>query len=169
MHKLRFIFASFVIAILAISCVDGKLFVPKIEEVYFEPSLGVDLAASTRTASGLYYRDVVVGGGTEVLQVVGDSVGVRYRGYLRNGVKFDSNTTAAQPLRFKTGTNAVIRGFDEGVRGMRVGGRRQLIIPPGLGYGSQGSAAIPSNSIRVLDVTPQVLYSADSTPPPPTP
>lgn len=169
MRKLRSLLALFAVAILAVSCLDGKLFVPAIEDVYFEPTLGVNLAASTKTASGLYYRDLVVGGGTQVLEVVGDSVGVRYSGYLRNGVKFDSNTTQPQPLRFKTGTNAVIRGFDEGVRGMRVGGRRQLIIPPGLGYGSQGSAAIPSNSILVFDVTLQVLYASDSTPAPPSP
>jgi FKBP-type peptidyl-prolyl cis-trans isomerase FkpA len=169
MRKLRSILALLAVVFVAVSCLEGKLFVPQIDEVYFEPSLGVDLAASTQTASGLYYRDITVGGGTEVLQVMGDSVGVRYRGYLRNGAAFDSNTTAALPLRFKTGSNAVIDGFDEGVRGMRVGGRRQLIIPPALGYGSQGSAAIPSNSILVFDVTLQVLYSSDSTPPPPAP
>lgn len=169
MQKLRFLVASFAVALLASSCIDGKLFVPDIEEVYFDPSLGVDLAASTKTASGLYYRDITVGAGTEVLQVQGDSIGVRYRGWLRNGIAFDSNTTAALPLRFRTGTNAVINGFDEGVRGMKVGGRRQLIIPPGLGYGSQGTAAIPSNSILVFDVTLQFLYDSDSTPDPPSP
>ena len=169
MRRLRPILAVLAAVVVAVSCVEGKLFVPDIENVYFEPSLGVDLAASTKTASGLYYRDIVVGGGTQVLMVVGDSVGVRYRGFLRNGVAFDSNTTAALPLRFRTGKGTVIDGFDEGVRGMRVGGRRQLIIPPALGYGSQGSAAIPSNSILVFDVTLQALYASDSTPPPPTP
>lgn len=169
MQKLRPFLALFAVAVLATSCLEGKLFVPDIEEVYFDPSLGVNLAASTKTASGLYYRDIVVGAGTEVLMVQGDSVGVRYRGWLRNGVPFDSNTTAALPLRFRTGNNAVIEGFDEGVRGMKVGGRRQLIIPPGLGYGSQGTAAIPSNSILVFDVTLQFLYDSDSTPAPPSP
>lgn len=169
MRKLRPILALFAVAVLATSCLEGKLFVPDIENVYFEPSLGVDLEASTKTASGLYYRDIIVGAGTEVLQVQGDSIGVRYRGYLRNGVSFDSNTTAALPLRFRTGNKAVIAGFDEGVRGMKVGGRRQLIIPPGLGYGSQGTAAIPSNSILVFDVTLQFLYDSDSTPAPPSP
>ena len=169
MRKLRSILALFAVAVLSTSCLDGKLFVPDIENVYFEPSLGVNLAASTKTASGLYYRDIIVGAGTEVLQVQGDSVGVRYRGWLRNGVAFDSNTTAAQPLRFRTGSFAVINGFDEGVRGMKVGGRRQVIVPPGLGYGSQGTAAIPSNSILVFDVTLQFLYDSDSTPAPPSP
>lgn len=164
MRPIRKLLALVAVAVVAVSCLEGDLFVPDIEDVYFEPSLGVDLAASTKTASGLYYRDITVGGGTQVLMVVGDSVGVRYRGYLRNGNAFDSNTTAALPLRFRTGYNAVIDGFDEGVRGMRVGGRRQLIIPPGLGYGSQGSAAIPSNSILVFDVTLQFLYDSDSTP-----
>lgn len=169
MQKLRSILAVFAVAVLATSCLEGELFVPDVENVYFEPSLGVDLAASTKTASGLYYRDITVGPGTQVLMVDGDSVGVRYRGWLRNGVAFDSNTTAALPLRFRTGSRAVVDGFDEGVRGMRVGGRRQIIIPPGLGYGSQGSAAIPSNSILVFDVTLQFLYDSDSTPAPPSP
>lgn len=169
MQKLRSILALFAVAVVATSCLEGELFVPDIENVYFEPSLGVNLAGSTKTASGLYYRDITVGAGTQVLMVNGDSVGVRYRGYLRNGVAFDSNTTAALPLRFRTGSNQVVDGFDEGVRGMRVGGRRQLIIPPGLGYGSQGSAAIPSNSILVFDVTLQFLYDSDSTPAPPSP
>lgn len=169
MRKLRSILVLFVVALVASSCLEGELFVPDIENVYFEPSLGVNLAGSTKTASGLYYRDITVGAGTQVLMVDGDSVGVRYRGFLRNGIAFDSNTTAALPLRFRTGSRAVVDGFDEGVRGMRVGGRRQLIIPPGLGYGSQGSAAIPSNSILVFDVTLQLLYDSDSTPAPPSP
>ena len=169
MRKLRSLLAVLATAFVAASCLEGDLFVPDIETVYFEPSLGVNIAGSTKTASGLYYRDITVGAGTQVLMVDGDSVGVRYRGYLRNGVPFDSNTTAALPLRFRTGNNAVVDGFDEGVRGMRVGGRRQIIIPPGLGYGNQGSAAIPSNSILVFDVTLQFLYDSDSTPAPPSP
>ena len=72
-----------------------------------------------------------------------------YAGYLRNGTEFDSGSLPA----FTTGTGAVIAGYDEGVRGMRVGGQRQLIIPPSLGYGSRGSGSIPANSILVFVIT----------------
>lgn len=167
MRTIRSLFAVLAVALVATSCLEGKLFVPEIEDVFFDPSLGVNLATSTKTASGLYYRDILVGDGTQVLMVDGDSVGVRYRGWLRNAVPFDSNTTAAAPLRFKTGGDAIIDGFDEGVRGMRVNGRRQIIVPPELGYGSAASARIPANSILVFEVTLSAVYASDSTPTPP--
>lgn len=167
MRPIRSLFALLAVVVVASSCLDGKLFVPDIEDVYFDPSLSVNLGASTKTASGLYYRDILVGDGTQVLMVDGDSVGVRYRGWLRNAVPFDSNTTAAAPLRFKTGGVAIIKGFDEGVRGMRVNGRRQIIVPPELGYGSAASALIPANSILVFEVTLSAVYASDSTPTPP--
>lgn len=167
MRAFRSVLALIAVVVVASSCLEGKLFVPDIEDVYFAPSLGVNLATSTKTASGLYYRDLIVGDGTQVLMVDGDSVGVRYRGWLRNAVAFDSNTTAAAPLRFKTGSNAIIEGFDEGVRGMKVNGRRQIIVPPELGYGSAASARIPANSILVFEVTLSAVYSSDSTPTPP--
>ncbi len=167
MRAIRSFFAVLVVAVVASSCLDGGLFVPDIEKVPFAASLNVDLENSTKTASGLYYRDLLVGDGTQVLMVVGDSVGVRYRGWLRNAAPFDSNTTAAAPLRFETGSRAVIAGFDEGVRGMRVNGRRQIIIPPHLGYGSASSARIPANSILIFEVTLSAVYASDSTPTPP--
>ena len=167
MRANRSFIALLAVVVVASSCLEGALFVPDIESVPFAPSLNVDLTNSTKTASGLYYRDLLVGDGTQVLMVDGDDVGVRYRGWLRNAAAFDSNITAAAPLRFKTGSNAVIDGFDEGVRGMRVNGRRQIIIPPHLGYGSAGSARIPANSILIFEVTLSALYASDSTPTPP--
>ncbi|MBX3134501.1 MAG: FKBP-type peptidyl-prolyl cis-trans isomerase [Gemmatimonadaceae bacterium] len=98
--------------------------------------------------------------------VNGDSVGVRYTGKLRNAVQFDSNVDATTPLRFRTGSGSMIAGFDEGVRGMRVNGRRQLIIPPELAYGRAGRTGIPPNSILVFEVTLQFIYDSDSTPAP---
>lgn len=142
------------LALTATACLEASPFVPKIEDVTFAPALGVNLAASTRTASGMYYRDIVVGDGATVRTDAagGDTVSVRYTGFLRSGVQFDTNTDRPAPLTFVTGRQQVIDGFDEGVRGMRVNGRRQLIIPPALGYGSQPAGSIPANSILVFDV-----------------
>lgn len=164
MRVLRSLSALFAVVLLATSCLDGDPFVPKIEDVYFDPSLNVDLEASTKTASGLYYRDLIEGDGDTVSMTPGDSIGVRYTGWLRNAEQFDSNVGAATPLRFKTGANTVIKGFDEGVRGMRVNGRRQIIVPPNLGYGAPGSGPIPPYNILVFEITLQAIY-----PPPPTP
>jgi FKBP-type peptidyl-prolyl cis-trans isomerase len=158
--------AALLAVVLVAGCLDGSPYEPNIEKVYFDPSLNVNLAASTKTASGLYYRDLQVGDGTQVLMVNGDSVGVRYTGRLRNAVQFDSNVDATTPLRFRTGSGSMIAGFDEGVRGMRVNGRRQLIIPPDLAYGRTGRDGIPTNSILVFEVTLQFVYASDSTPAP---
>jgi FKBP-type peptidyl-prolyl cis-trans isomerase len=160
----RKISALLAVVLLATSCLDGDPFVPQIDKVYFAPSLNVDLEASTRTPSGLYYRDLTVGDGAEVDTASGDSVGVRYTGWLRNAEQFDSNVGATGPLRFKTGAGTVIPGFDQGVRGMRVNGRRQIIVPPNLGYGAPGSGPIPPYSILVFEITLQTIY-----PPAPTP
>ena len=131
------------------ACADSAPFVPTIETTSFAPSLNVNLATSTKTASGLYYRDITVGSGAQVPTTSGASVTTTYAGYLRNGTQFDAGNLPA----FTTGTGSVISGYDEGVRGMRVGGQRQLIIPPALGYGSSGSGSIPGNSILVFVIT----------------
>ncbi|HEU0015431.1 MAG TPA: FKBP-type peptidyl-prolyl cis-trans isomerase [Longimicrobium sp.] len=123
---------------------------PSIEETEFASSLGVDLAASTKTASGLYYRDLAVGTGAVVQ--AGTRANVRYVGYFANGTVFDQRTAAQSPFSFTVGAGQVIEGWDEGVVGMKVGGRRQLIIPPSLGYGSQDYGPIPGNSILVFTV-----------------
>lgn len=116
----------------------------------FATALGVDLAASTKTASGLYYRDKVVGTGPQ--PAAGDTVYVRYAGYLADGLRFDFLGPNDDPLKFKLGVNAVIRGFEEGITTMRVGGQRQLVIPSGLAYGSQPRQNIPAFSNLVFDV-----------------
>jgi FKBP-type peptidyl-prolyl cis-trans isomerase FkpA len=136
------------------ACLEGSPFVPNIENTNFAPELGVNLASSVKTASGLYYRDIVVGTGDSVRSgTSGDTVFVRYSGFLRNGVKFDDNQAAPQPFRFVVGRAEVIAGFEEGVRGMKVSGQRQLIIPPSLGYGNRGVGNIPANSILVFTIT----------------
>lgn len=125
--------------------------VPTIEGTTFAPALGVNLATSTHTASGMYYRDVTVGGGA--LLVAGHTIAIHYTGYLADGTIFDINGPAAAPFSFVLGHGDVIAGFDEGVAGMHVGGVRQLIIPPSLGYGGTTRGPIPANSILVFTVT----------------
>jgi peptidylprolyl isomerase len=124
--------------------------VTSIENATFAPSLGVDLAASTKTASGLYYRDVVVGNGATA--AVNHTIQVHYSGSLANGTIFDANGTNATPFSFVLGTGHVIAGWDEGIVGMKVGGTRQLVIPPSLGYGPSGNGPIPGNAILVFTV-----------------
>jgi FKBP-type peptidyl-prolyl cis-trans isomerase len=103
------------------------------------------------TASGLQYWDITVGTGTAASS--GKTVKVHYTGWLTNGKKFDSSVDRGTPFSFKLGAGQVIKGWDEGVAGMKVGGKRQLRIPPDLGYGAQGAGGvIPPNSILIFDV-----------------
>lgn len=123
---------------------------PDIEDVEFDPSLGVDLDQSRETSSGLWIRDLAIGNGAEV--VGGSTVGMYYSGYLTNGLKFDERVAPAAPFVFTVGGGGTILGVDEGVRGMKVGGIRQLIIPPYLGYGPSQFGAIPGNSVLVFRI-----------------
>lgn len=108
-------------------------------------------AGEVRTSSGLRYVDHVVGTGASPSP--GREVTVHYTGTLENGTKFDSSVDRGQPFTFTIGTGSVIRGWDEGVMTMKVGGKRRLIIPPDLGYGAAGAPpAIPPNSTLIFDV-----------------
>ena len=102
------------------------------------------------TSSGLQRADVEVGTGTEATP--GRVVVVHYTGRLTNGDTFDSSRKRDEPFSFTLGAGEVIRGWDEGVAGMRVGGKRALVIPPALGYGSRPVGPIPANSTLVFDV-----------------
>ena len=121
-----------------------------IEETSFASSLGVDLQNSTRTANGMYYRDILVGPGAVVSN--GQTLDVWYTGWLSSGFQFDSNVGESLPLPFVLGNDNVIQGWHEGFQGMRVGGKRQLIIPATLGYGPQGFGPIPGNAVIVFNV-----------------
>jgi len=104
------------------------------------------------TDSGLQYIDIKVGDGDS--PKTGDNVSVHYTGWLKaNGRKFDSSKDRHQPFNFPIGKGRVIKGWDEGVASMKVGGLRQLIIPPELGYGDRGAGAvIPPGAALVFDV-----------------
>ncbi len=103
------------------------------------------------TASGLKYVDQVVGKGAS--PVAGKQVKVHYTGTLENGKKFDSSVDRGQPLDFIIGVGQVIKGWDEGVMSMKVGGKRRLTIPPQLGYGARGAGGvIPPNATLIFDV-----------------
>ncbi|WP_299489289.1 FKBP-type peptidyl-prolyl cis-trans isomerase [Acaryochloris sp. IP29b_bin.137] len=105
----------------------------------------------TTTPSGLKYRDLVEGSGEQPL--LGQMVVVHYTGTLTDGSKFDSSRDRGQPFSFPIGKGRVIKGWDEGVGSMKVGGRRELIIPPDLGYGARGAGGvIPPNATLVFDV-----------------
>jgi len=104
-----------------------------------------------KTASGLQYWDIKVGTGTEAQS--GSHVKVHYTGWLTSGKKFDSSVDAGKPFDFTIGRGDVIKGWEEGVTGMKVGGKRQLRIPPQLGYGTQGyPGVIPANATLVFDI-----------------
>jgi FKBP-type peptidyl-prolyl cis-trans isomerase FkpA len=105
-----------------------------------------------KTSSGLQYWDIKVGTGAEAK--AGDHVKVHYTGWLTNGKKFDSSVDANRPFEFTLGQGQVIKGWDEGVAGMKVGGKRQLRIPPDIAYGSRGTGGglIPPNATLVFDV-----------------
>ncbi len=115
-------------------------------------SLTASAPSLTTTASGLKFRDVSVGTGSVI--AAGQQVSLHYAGCLTTGAVFDQNLDIDPPFAFTVGTVPlqVIRGFDEGVRGMRVGGRRQLVIPPALGYGASGSGPIPPNATIVFTI-----------------
>ena len=103
------------------------------------------------TASGLKYEDLKVGEGAEARS--GDRVEVHYTGWLENGTKFDSSVDRGKPFPFPLGAGRVIKGWDQGVAGMKVGGKRKLIIPPALGYGERGAGGvIPPNATLIFEV-----------------
>lgn len=120
-----------------------------VEDTKFAASLKVDLAASTKLDSGLYFQDLTVGPGAEA--VAGQKVTMRYTGWLADGTQFDSNQTSG--FQFTLGAGEVIAGWDQGVPGMKVGGARKLIIPSALGYGESGVGPIPPNANLVFDVS----------------
>ena len=115
----------------------------------FAASLGVNLSQMTRKSADLYIQDLVVGPGVEVTS--GRIVRVTYTGWLKNGTKFDSNV-GGDTFAFKIGDHGVISGWEQGIVGMHVGGKRRLVIGSNLAYGPGGRGTIPPNATLVFDV-----------------
>lgn len=107
-------------------------------------------AKAVTTSSGLKYEDIVVGTGASPQS--GQEVTVHYTGTLVDGTKFDSSLDRGEPFKFTIGVQRVIKGWDEGVMTMKVGGKRKLVIPPHLGYGQRGIGPIPPNATLVFEV-----------------
>jgi len=138
-----------------VACSDSTAPLITIDDVLYASSLNVDLAASTRTASGMAYQDLTVGTGD--VAESGKSASVRYLGRLSTGERFDGNESPTSPLltiAIGTATTGIrtVPGFELGVTGMRVGGTRKIVIPPALAYGARGSGPIPGNAVIVFDV-----------------
>ncbi len=124
---------------------------PTIENTRFASHLEIDLAQMTRTSGGVYYRDLVVG--TGAVAASGSRLSVHYRGWFADGNLFEQLQPPSAPFGFTLGERRVIAGWEQGIPGMRVGGRRKLVIPPGLAYGRDGQGSIPPNAILVFEVS----------------
>jgi len=143
---------------LIVLIVVGGYFVYKIPANIDTNTLGVEtsgtpeasVSANTNMNDQLEIVDEVVGTGAEA--VGGKSVTVNYSGTLTGGTKFDSSYDRNQPFTFNLGAGEVIQGWDQGVVGMKVGGKRKLTIPPSLGYGSADMGTIPPNSTLIFEV-----------------
>lgn len=117
---------------------------------YYADGLGVDLDSMTMKSNGLYTEDLVVGDGARADS--GDVVTVQYTGWLPDGTQFDSSRDRNRPFETALGYGRVIQGWDQGIVGMHAGGRRLLVIPPGLAYGTTRRGSIPANATLVFDV-----------------
>lgn len=119
--------------------------------VYFKSKSNQPAGELTTTASGLQYQDLTVGTGQEAK--TGDTVSVHYVGTLEDGTKFDSSRDRNEPFQVTIGAGNVIKGWEEGLVGMRVGGTRKLIVPPELGYGNQAVGdVIPANATLIFEI-----------------
>ncbi len=106
--------------------------------------------APSAPVTTLQIKDTVVGTGAEA--TIGSLITVHYTGTLTNGQKFDSSVDRGQPFQFRLGEGRVIQGWEQGFAGMKVGGKRTLVIPPSLGYGANQAGPIPPNSTLIFDV-----------------
>ena len=141
--------AGVALAVLTTGCIgEPDVVFQVIEETTFAPSLNIDLDAMEILTSGLYWQGLEVGTGDRL--EIGLNALVRYTGWLSDGTQFDMNDTG---FSFLMGNNEVIRGWEEGMLGMLVGGSRRIVIPPSLAYAGQARGSIPAGSILVFEVT----------------
>ena len=137
------------LALLCAACASGSR---DAADIQFAPALGVDLSAMEHTPSGLYRQDLQEGSGDAAR--AGQTVALHYTGWLVDGKKFDSSHDRGEPLELVLGRGQVIKGWDEGIVGMKVGGKRKLVIPPHLAYGNAGAGGgvIPPGATLVFDL-----------------
>lgn len=120
----------------------------EVERTVFADELSIALPAMTRLPSGIYYRDIEEGTGASASP--GREVYVTYIAYLADGTEVERTAPGARPLLFKVGEGIVIRGWDLGVRGMRTGGTRQLVVPSRYAYGNRAVGKVPPNAVMVF-------------------
>lgn len=123
--------------------------VSPVASMNLSPRLGIPEDSLRMAGRGVWYYDVQVGEGAPI--ATGDEVSVHFVGFLADGSKFTA--TDRKPYKFRLGDNTVILGWEDGLPGMKVGGRRQLVVPAQLGYGEKGSGPIPPNAVLVFDIT----------------
>lgn len=121
-----------------------------ITQVTFVPTMGIDLTTMTMLPNGVYWKDLKNGTGPAADS--GDVVAMHYRGQLPTGVQFDANQPPSAPYRFPLFSGAVVPGFDWGIKGMKRGGQRLVIIPPSLGYGARAYGPLPANAVLVFTI-----------------
>lgn len=144
------------LGVIVIGALLGLAVVAVVASACSQASPPADGGDEVTTSSGLKYTDLTVGGGAQPR--AGQTAVVHYTGWLLDGKKFDSSKDRGEPFTFALGQGRVIKGWDEGVAGMKVGGKRVLIVPPPLGYGAQGAGGvIPPNAtlkfeVELLDV-----------------
>lgn len=147
---IRRLAAAVVVAGVLASCRSTEPGPRTIETTVFADTLGIELSRFTRLPEGLYLRDSLVGTGRPA--ATGDSVTVRWVGSFPDARVFGENRSPAPEYAFRLGRGQVIPGWELGIRGMRAGGRRQLIIPPELGYGARDYLSVPAGSILVFTI-----------------
>lgn len=149
MRQVKLLLLALLCACSSTTDIDQKWANP--ERIQYASSLGVDLSKMNKSPSGLYSQDLRAGDADTAK--VGDNVRIHYTGWLPDGTQFDT-TRGSSPVEFLLGRGFVRKGIDEGVIGMRVGGIRRLVIPPGLAFGSIGSPqdGIPPSTTIIMEV-----------------
>lgn len=142
------------LSVVASACAAEELTIPPevpLETQVWASGLNVTLSQFTKLTSGVYYLDTTVGTGATLTGT--PTVSVHYAGYLANGSKFDERPRSGPPICFPL--TGLISGWQVGMQGMKIGGTRRLLIPPGLGYGPGGNGPIPGNANLLFDITLQ--------------